>query len=154
MIYPVFKPQVKAAPPIAGPTALPTALILTAKPFKVPRTRRLAAEFVSRIREQGKAKIVATDRTNMITSSAIFCFTGSSISAVYGVAKHIIGKAIPQALKQFRTPYFRATGGKIKNCIKQPQMPYIVYMLPILEELKSYPPLNLKGRDVLAGVCI
>jgi len=108
--------------------------MLTANPFRVPRTRRLAAEFVSRIIEQGKANIVANDRKTIMMSSAICCVTGFSISAVYGVTKHNTGKARPQALKQFRTPYFRATGGKIRNCIKQPQMPYIVYIVPILEE--------------------
>lgn len=57
--YPFFTPNVKTEPPIAGPMALPTALKDVAKPFNVPKTLILLAEFVSKIVEEGKAKIVA-----------------------------------------------------------------------------------------------
>lgn len=50
-------PYVKVEPPIAGPSARPTAPTLVAIPLRVPRIRKLLAEFVRRMVEQGKAKV-------------------------------------------------------------------------------------------------
>jgi len=123
MMYPLSRPHVKAAPPIAGPMARPIALMETAKPFSVPRILKLVAEFVSRMMEQGKAKMTAKDLTTMIAMSAICCKVESSMSAVNGVTKHIMGKVIAQALKQGSTPKYRAQGGKMRNWMKHPTMP-------------------------------
>jgi hypothetical protein len=61
--------------------------MLTANPFRVPRMRRLLAELVRRIVEQGKAKITAKHFSNMMPNMASCCMTGSWIRAVNGIAK-------------------------------------------------------------------
>jgi len=55
------------------------------------------------------------------------------------------------ALKQFRTPNFLATGGKMRNWMKQPKTPYMVNSVPIRFKFKPKPPLNLNGRWVLCS---
>jgi hypothetical protein len=97
-------PHVNAAPPTAGPTARPIALILTAKPFRVPRMRRLEAEFVNRMMAQGKAKMTAKDLTSMMANMASCCVRGWWMRAVKGVRKQIRGKVQAQILKQRRMP--------------------------------------------------
>lgn len=66
--------------------------------------------------------------------------------AVYGVMKKRMGNKIPQTLKQNRTPSLRATGGNIRNWMKQPMIPYIVNKVPMRDEEREKPPENLKGR--------
>jgi hypothetical protein len=100
---------------MAGPIALPTAEMETAKPFKVPRILKLTAEFVNRITEHGNAKMTAKHFTIIIPNIAACCTIDRWISAVYGVAKQMRGKARAQPLKQFKTPNLRAVGGKIRN---------------------------------------
>src|SRR3954449_1429241 len=75
------------------------------------------------------------------------------MSAVYGVTKQMMGKVMAQHLKQFRTPNLLAVGGKTRNWMKQPMIPYMVNKVPIREWSMPKPPENLKGRDVLRGVC-
>jgi len=82
MTYPFSNPQVNAAPPKAGPAALPTAEIETAKPFSVPRILKLTAEFVNRITEHGNAKMTAKHLTTMIPNIVDCCSIGSWMSAV------------------------------------------------------------------------
>lgn len=67
----------------------------------------------------------------------------------------IMGKETAQHLKQFRTPNFRAVGGKTRNWMKQPTKPYAVNRVPILLDPSPKPPENLKGSCVLVefGVC-
>lgn len=55
--YPILTPYVNVEPPIAGPSARPTAPTLVAIPFRVPRIRRLLAELVRRMVEHGNAKV-------------------------------------------------------------------------------------------------
>ena len=104
-----------AAPPSAGPIARPTAEIDTAKPLRVPRMRRETAELVSRMMEQGKAKMTANDLTSMMPNMTVCCHAEFWISAVKGVEKQMSGKAMAQHLKQLRTPKRRAVGGKMMN---------------------------------------
>ena len=153
IIYPCSNPQLKAAPPNAGPIARPTADIETANPFNVPRILRLTAEFVSRMIEHGNAKMTAKLLTTMMPKIAACCQDELTMSAVYGVAKHIIGNVTAQHLKQFSTPKWRAVGGKIRNWTKPPQMPYIVNKVPMRPDSRPKPPQNLNGRYVFAGVC-
>jgi len=148
--YPFSRPHVNVAPPIAGPIALPTAEMETAKPLSVPKIRKLTAEFVRRITEQGKAKITAKHLTTMMLNITICCRDEDWINAVNGVTRQMRGNVIPQTLKQFRTPYRRATCGKIRNCTKQPQTPYRVKRVPIRPEPRPKPPENLKGSRVFS----
>jgi len=64
-----------------------------------------------------------------------------------------MGKIMPHNLKHLRTPILRAKGGKTRNWITQPRMPYAVKKLPIRPEARPNPPLNLKGREVLVTLC-
>jgi hypothetical protein len=73
---------VNAAPPIAGPIALPTAEIETAKPFNVPRILKLTAEFVNRMTEHGNAKMTAKHLAIMIPNIVACCSMGRWMSAV------------------------------------------------------------------------
>jgi hypothetical protein len=153
--YPFSRPHVNAAPPIAGPIALPTAEIDTANPFSVPKILKLIAEFVNRITLHGNAKMTAKHLTSMMPNITVCCSNGRWMSAVYGVAKHMSGKVSAQPLKQFSTPNLRAVGGKTRNWMMQPMTPYSVNMVPILLLPRPKPPLNLNGRFVLLsfGVC-
>lgn len=104
-----------AAPPSAGPIARPMAEIETAKPLRVPRMRSETAELVSRMMEQGKAKMPAKDFTSMMPNMAACCHAEFCINAVKGVVKQTSGKTMAQHLKQLRTPKRRAVGGKMMN---------------------------------------
>ena len=73
MTYPLSRPQVKAAPPMAGPTARPMAEMETANPLSVPRMRSETAELVSKITEQGNAKITAKHLTTMMPNIMTCC---------------------------------------------------------------------------------
>jgi hypothetical protein len=46
----------------------------------------------------------------------------------------MMGKAMEQTLRQFKMPYLRAIGGKMKNWMNMPKMPYRVKRMPILPE--------------------
>lgn len=72
----------KAEPDMAGPIALPIAEIETANPFKVPKMRKLTAELVSKITQQGNAKITANDLTIRMAKIVICCQAGDSMRAV------------------------------------------------------------------------
>jgi hypothetical protein len=50
--------------------------MLTAKPFRVPRIRRLTAEFVRRIVEEGNAKMTAKHLRSMTRNMAACCQKG------------------------------------------------------------------------------
>lgn len=104
MIYPFSSPQVKVRPPSAGPEPRPMAEKLVAKPLRVPRTRRLNAEFVKRMVEQGKAKMTATHLTSINTNMTACWVLESCMRAVNGVSMYTIGKTMCVAFKQLRTP--------------------------------------------------
>lgn len=84
--YPMSTPAVKVAPAKAGPAALPMADILVATPFKVPKTLKVAALFVNRMVEQGKAKMPQKPLTsiNAIMTTCLDWFVDKR--AVKGVA--------------------------------------------------------------------
>lgn len=65
-----------------GPVALPIAEIETAKPLSVPRMRRLTAELVRRMMEQGNAKMTAKHLTIMMENMVTCWMVGFWISAV------------------------------------------------------------------------
>lgn len=140
---------------MAGPEALPTAETLVANPFKVPRIRRLKAEFVMRMVEQGKAKMTATHLKSIMAIITACWVVESWISAVKGVIMYTNGKTMAQVLRQVRTPYLFATGGKIRNWTKQPNIPYKVNIVPMRSLPRPKPPENLKGNAVLlsSGTC-
>lgn len=71
---------------MAGPTALPNALKLTAIPFNVPSTRREGALFVSRIVVQGNAKMTAQHLMSMTAKQETCCVRGEGQSTVKGVS--------------------------------------------------------------------
>jgi hypothetical protein len=133
MTYPISMPREKALPTIAGPRALPTALALVPTPFNVPRIRRLVAELVKRIVQEGKLNITVASLTSMrkkTTTSRI----GGGTRTVKGVRKYRMGPAIEVTLKQFKTPYRRAATGKIRNWMSIPMIPTRVYRMPIVWE--------------------
>lgn len=74
-------------PAIAGPAARPTALILVATPFSVPKILKLTALFVNKIVVQGKAKIVAKHLISMMRNMTISWVSWFGISAVNGVVR-------------------------------------------------------------------
>ena len=65
MTYPLPTPNENVAPETAGPIARPKALMLVANPFRAPRTLMLAAVFVRRMMQQGKAKTLADSLASM-----------------------------------------------------------------------------------------
>ena len=103
-------------PPMAGPAARPIALTEVAKPFKVPRTRKLLALFVRRIVLHGNAKMAAQHLTTITANWQAIWLSNVGSRAVNGVMKYVIGNAIAHALRQFSTPNRRAIGGNRVNC--------------------------------------
>lgn len=53
------------------------------------------------------------------------------------------------SLRQFRTPQRRARGGKIRNWMNIPTMPYRTKRRPMRSESMPKPPVNLRGRWTL-----
>ena len=113
--YPRFNPQLKVAPPRAGPAALPRAENVVANPFRVPRILNDVAEFVMRIVLHGNENIDAMHFNIIIPNITHCCIGVLGRSAVKGVKIYAIGYKIVQIFKQFKIPSFRATGGKTKN---------------------------------------
>jgi hypothetical protein len=89
--------------------------ILVATPFNVPKIFKLEALLVRRMVEHGKEKIAQNPLADMSSNVTPWRREFVGRSAVKGCAMYTIGNTIAQPLRQLRTPYFLAIGGKTAN---------------------------------------
>jgi hypothetical protein len=94
--------------------------MLVATPFNVPRILKLAAELVSRIVMQGKAKTAHQPFMSIKATMAICRSLDVGSNDVKGAARYTNGKVNEHAFRQLRTPYLRAKGGNTRNWMHMP----------------------------------